>query len=109
MTNPSIWQESRQPTTTVIPPAQSSSRRRSEKRARVDDEDDEQNARNTASTFRQRPADQESEDDGDVPMDGSFANDNADDQLVKKLVRYALACEYARLPIRRDGIREKGL
>lgn len=93
-----------------MPPTQSSSRRRSEKRARADDEDDEQNARNTASTSRYRPADQESEDDGDrdVPMDGSFANDNADEQLVKKLVRYALACEYARLPIRRDGIRERG-
>ena len=31
------------------------------------------------------------------------------DQLVKKLVRYALACEYQRLPIRREGIRDKGL
>ncbi|KAH8886869.1 MAGE-domain-containing protein [Thozetella sp. PMI_491] len=30
-------------------------------------------------------------------------------QLVKKLVRYAMACEYARQPIRREGIREKVL
>ncbi len=29
-------------------------------------------------------------------------------QLVKRLVRYAIACEYSRLPIRREGIREKG-
>lgn len=27
--------------------------------------------------------------------------------FVKKLVRYALSCEYARLPIRREGIKEK--
>lgn len=30
------------------------------------------------------------------------------DQLVKKMIRYALACEYSRTPIRRDGIKEKG-
>ncbi len=29
-------------------------------------------------------------------------------QLVKKLVRYALACEYSRQQIRREGIRERG-
>ncbi|KAK5654407.1 hypothetical protein OQA88_7317 [Cercophora sp. LCS_1] len=29
--------------------------------------------------------------------------------LVKKMVRYALACEYSRTPIRRDGIKEKVL
>ena len=29
-------------------------------------------------------------------------------QLVKSLVRYALACEHSRIPIRRDAIREKG-
>lgn len=27
--------------------------------------------------------------------------------LIKKLIRYALACEHARIPIKRDGIREK--
>jgi hypothetical protein len=30
------------------------------------------------------------------------------DQVVKKMVRYALACEYQRLPIKRTGIAEKG-
>jgi hypothetical protein len=36
--------------------------------------------------------------------------DGADsqDQAVKKLVRYALACEFQRLVIRRTGITEKG-
>ncbi|KAI0391721.1 MAGE-domain-containing protein [Xylariaceae sp. FL0594] len=46
----------------------------------------------------------------DVDMDRpAGANDTTDDQLVKKLVRYALACEYARIPIKRDGIRDKVL
>ena len=31
-----------------------------------------------------------------------------EDQLAKKLVRYALSCEFSRTPIRRQGIREKG-
>lgn len=30
------------------------------------------------------------------------------DQVVKKLVRYALACEYQRMPIKRANITEKG-
>ncbi|KAI0008657.1 MAGE-domain-containing protein [Xylariaceae sp. FL0662B] len=46
--------------------------------------------------------------EGDVDMDRS-AVDGTGDQLVKKLVRYALACEYARIPIKRDGIRDKVL
>lgn len=42
----------------------------------------------------------------DVSMDRS--GDGAEDLLANKLVRYALACEYARIPIKRDGIRDKG-
>jgi hypothetical protein len=43
-------------------------------------------------------------------MDGGGERDESTEtQLVKKLVRYALACEYSRTPIRRDGIREKGM
>lgn len=34
---------------------------------------------------------------------------DAQDQTVKKMVRYALACEYQRMPIRRSGISEKGI
>ena len=37
------------------------------------------------------------------------AGSNADDQLAKKLVRYAISCEYSRTPIRRDGIKERGI
>jgi melanoma-associated antigen len=33
---------------------------------------------------------------------------SADAQLAKKLVRYAISCEYSRTIIRRDGIKEKG-
>ncbi|ROT34671.1 MAGE-domain-containing protein [Sodiomyces alkalinus F11] len=32
-----------------------------------------------------------------------------DEQLAKKLVRYALACDFSRTPIRRDGIKERVL
>lgn len=39
----------------------------------------------------------------EIPGEGDGKN-----QFVKKLVRYALACEYARLPIKRDGIKDKG-
>ncbi|KAI0204211.1 MAGE-domain-containing protein [Astrocystis sublimbata] len=56
-------------------------------------------------------SDHENDDDVDINMGGlpSAADQNSGDQLVKKLVRYALACEYARIPIRRDGIRDKVL
>ncbi|KAI1212838.1 MAGE-domain-containing protein [Annulohypoxylon truncatum] len=50
-----------------------------------------------------------SEEDQDGDLDMERTGDDAEDQLVKKLVRYALACEYARVPIRRDGIRDKVL
>ena len=36
------------------------------------------------------------------------AGEDSQDVLTKKLVRYALACEYQRMPIRRSGITEKG-
>ena len=30
-------------------------------------------------------------------------------QLAKKLIRYAMACEYSRTVIRREGIKERGM
>lgn len=45
--------------------------------------------------------------DEDEPMDDDDSRTETS-QLIKNLVRYALACEYSRTPIRRDGIREKG-
>jgi hypothetical protein len=44
---------------------------------------------------------------GDTRMDDAGPRDETS-QLIKSLVRYALACEYSRTSIRRDGIREKG-
>lgn len=38
-------------------------------------------------------------------MEGGAESQN---QAVKKLVRYALACEYQRMPIKRTGMAEKG-
>lgn len=49
----------------------------------------------------------EQDDDGDVDMGASAAAGG--EELAKKLVRYALACDHARMPIRRDGIRDKVL
>ncbi len=46
-------------------------------------------------------------------MDGegnaSTQTEGSLEQLVKKFVRYALACEYARVTIRREAVREKGM
>lgn len=41
-------------------------------------------------------------------MDVDGDGDDTQDQVVKRLVRYALACEYQRLPIKRANITEKG-
>ncbi|KAF7548107.1 hypothetical protein G7046_g8786 [Stylonectria norvegica] len=83
------------------------------------------------SNRRRRPVeDDESEDDGpprqrrnrngsdaepdedasgdDMDMDDN-SGQSADDQLAKKLVRYAISCEYSRTVIRRDGIKERVL
>ncbi|QPH17810.1 hypothetical protein C2857_002711 [Epichloe festucae Fl1] len=48
--------------------------------------------------------------DSDEGMDGEGqAGSRADEQMAKKLVRYAISCEYSRTPIRRDGIKERVL
>ncbi|KAK0733697.1 MAGE family-domain-containing protein [Lasiosphaeria miniovina] len=70
------------------------------RRAAVPDDEDEE-----------MPMQAESPDGGDSdggdPMEGIERAESS--QLIKKLVRYALACEYSRTPIRRDGIKEKVL
>lgn len=53
-------------------------------------------------------SDQEDEDDYNEEEEAGI---RADEQLAKKLVRYALSCEFSRRPIRRDGrdgIKERG-
>ncbi|TDZ34186.1 Non-structural maintenance of chromosome element 3 [Colletotrichum spinosum] len=73
---------------------------------------------------RRRPADDESDEEAPQrrqrrnPDEAEYgeAEDGAmdveptpEEQLAKKLVRYALACEFSRTPIRRDGIKERVL
>ena len=56
-------------------------------------------------------SDDESEDDagaGDDSMDVDGDLDESQDQVVKKMVRYALACEFQRKSIKRQEISEKG-
>lgn len=55
----------------------------------------------------QSPEDDDGDGDGDEHME-DVGQRNETSQLIKNLVRYALACEYSRTPIRRDGIRDKG-
>ncbi|KAI6089386.1 MAGE-domain-containing protein [Hypoxylon rubiginosum] len=82
------------------------SQRRS--RAGLRDEAEEPRRRRQSRRDESDDPDASEEDpEGDVDMDG--VGNSEEDQLVKKLVRYALACEYARIPIKRDGIRDKVL
>lgn len=76
----------------------------------ADDGDDDDNMNQTQRPGSDSAAEEEEEEEE--------ANDTMDldqrpgvsfeDQLAKKLVRYALSCEFSRTPIRRQGIREKG-
>ncbi|CAN8100611.1 unnamed protein product [Discula destructiva] len=73
----------------------------------IDDEEEEQRPRQ-----RQRhnePDEDEDEDEVERAESEEAAPESADSQLIKKLVRYAMACEFSRTPIRRDGIKEKVL
>ena len=62
---------------------------------------------------RARPSPSESEvsdaedGDGETQLDGE--TQGSSQQMVKKLVRLALACEYTRQPIRRADITTKGI
>ncbi len=84
--------------------------------AEESDEEEQSGEEPTRSTQRQRlqaPASEDSdgsdlENGGPLVREELEEGENSKDQFVKKLVRYALACEYARLPIRRDGIKDKG-
>ncbi|KAF2210892.1 hypothetical protein CERZMDRAFT_113044 [Cercospora zeae-maydis SCOH1-5] len=62
-----------------------------------------------------RPATQRRRTQGHDDEDGAFAGDHghtqnaSNDEMTKKLVRLALACEYGRRPVRRQDINEKVL
>ncbi|EWG39628.1 hypothetical protein FVEG_02383 [Fusarium verticillioides 7600] len=79
------------------------------RRRPVQDEESEEDVR----TRQRNRADSENESEqeaSDVEMDGDQHHaQSADDQLVKKLVRYVISCEYSRTAIRRDGIKERVL
>ncbi|OTB12886.1 hypothetical protein K445DRAFT_320716 [Daldinia sp. EC12] len=89
-----------------MPPQTQTQRRR-----RTGNNDDANEARRNRQSRRKNESDdsEASEEDQDGDVDMERTGDGTEDQLVKKLVRYALACEYARIPIKRDGIRDKVL
>ncbi|PQE27035.1 MAGE family protein [Rutstroemia sp. NJR-2017a BBW] len=73
---------------------------------REDKESEEESSHNTQS--RRRALSENSEEDGEEENEGiDGSEEDSQDQVVKKLVRYALACEFQRLPITRTGIKEK--
>lgn len=65
-------------------------------------------ARTQQQPRRRASPDSEAEDDADGDQ-GSEVNSGSVEQLAKKLVRLALACEYARVPIKRQDISSKVL
>ncbi|KAI0838104.1 MAGE-domain-containing protein [Hypoxylon sp. FL0890] len=89
-----------------MPPQTQTQRRR---RTANHDEADELRRRRQSRRNNELDESEASEGDQDGDVDMERDGDGTEDQLVKKLVRYALACEYARIPIKRDGIRDKVL
>jgi melanoma-associated antigen len=77
-----------------------------------EDESEEERIQSTQQNRRRAPpsedeSDEEAEEEGgDEEM--ADVEPDSQDQIVKKLVRYALACEYQRTSIKRVGITEKG-
>ncbi|KAF5228186.1 hypothetical protein FANTH_14560 [Fusarium anthophilum] len=84
----------------------------STQRRRRPAQDEEESDEDVRPRQRNR-ADLEHEDEqeaSDAEMDeDQHHTQSADDQLVKKLVRYVISCEYSRTAIRRDGIKERVL
>ncbi|KAL3422750.1 mage family protein [Phlyctema vagabunda] len=73
----------------------------------------EEEVRNTQRARRPAPqSDNEEDEEEDEHEDGhadAGGDSSSQAQVVKKFVRYALACEYGRVPITRTGIKEKVL
>lgn len=78
-----------------------STQRRRQNQPVEEEEEEEEYTQNGADEPTVVGGDEDTEEVGRDPR-GSYG-------LVMKLVRYALACELARVPIRREGIREKGM
>ncbi|KAK0344834.1 hypothetical protein LTR91_009161 [Friedmanniomyces endolithicus] len=79
------------------------------RRAEREDEDDGSPEPATQGRRRTTQNDYHSDEDDTGYGNGNGDNDSNAEQMVKKLVRLALACEYSRQPIRRQTIREKVL
>jgi cytoskeletal protein RodZ len=77
--------------------------------AEEEEEEEQPTQRTQRGRARAPVSDDESEEEAE---DGDETNvdatEDSQDQAVKKLVRYALACEFQRMVIRRTGITEKG-
>ncbi|CAM1502170.1 Fc.00g041540.m01.CDS01 [Cosmosporella sp. VM-42] len=80
------------------------------RRRPVEDEESEEDVRPRQRQNRdESDAELDEEASGDeMDMDG-HPRQSADDQLAKKLIRYAISCEFSRTAIRRDGIKERVL
>ncbi|VUC33233.1 unnamed protein product [Clonostachys rosea] len=86
----------------------SSTQRRRRTRDHRDDPEEQERPRQRMN--RNDPgSDSDASSQDDMDMDAPSATQDAEEQLVKKLVRYALSCEYSRTPIKRDGIKERVL
>ncbi|TQS33529.1 hypothetical protein Golomagni_06124 [Golovinomyces magnicellulatus] len=80
------------------------------RRRPVDDDESDEDARPHQRQNREESEPEvESSDAGEEEQPSRQGIQSADGQLAKKLVRYALACDYSRTPIRRDGIKERVL
>lgn len=78
------------------------------------DEEEEEDDSVPAPTQTQRNGRRESPSDEDVDIDIDIEEEQNNGsgslgQLSKSLVRYALACEYSRTPIKRQDVNQKGI
>ncbi|KAJ4140337.1 hypothetical protein NW768_001696 [Fusarium equiseti] len=80
------------------------------RRRPVEAEESEEDARPRQRNRADSEDEQNDHDPSDAEMDGDRTQvQSADEQLAKKLVRYAISCEFSRTAIRRDGIKERVL
>lgn len=83
---------------------------RRRKDADEDEEDEQPQNRRKSGAKRGKQQESEAESDGGSDAGGRSQgrNRNMEGNLAFKLVRFAIACEYARSPVRREAVREKG-
>lgn len=85
-----------------------------------DEQSEDEGPRSTQRRRQNQPVEEEEEEYTQIGVDEPTVVDADEDVevgadprgsygLVMKLVRYALACEFGRVPIKREGIREKGM